>query len=257
MLKHRRDEYFWFRIVVSAAAILLAILRLVLNDADRMDAAFLALVGVAVFAFVVPWDRIAHLKVGPVEFSIQETQVKAVVRGLLLEETTQEQLRDKIESLSGEIERAHGSRVLWVDDKPHEVVGARRLFRVLGVEVISATSNEEALAVLRRDNDFDLIITDVQRPGKGRDGISAIHGGVEFAAFDLPEMRDSTIDRIPLIFYAAYRMESLVKFTAPAMNRQPEPELTNRVDDLLEKAIPTLATMRSTPLKIPAEKVPT
>jgi CheY-like chemotaxis protein len=253
----RSDKYFWFRIVVSATAIVLAVLRLALNEAGRMDVAFLALFGIAVLALVLPWDQIASFKAGPFEFSIQQPQVKAVVQGLQLEETTRKELRDTVEDLSNEIEQARGSRVLWVDDEPHEVVGARRLFRVLGIEVTSATSNEEAKEVLRRDNDFDLIITDVQRPGTGRDPVSPIHGGVEFVAFDLPEMRDRTIDRIPIIFYAAYRMDSLAKYVAPVMNRDPEPELTNRVDDLLKMAIPALARMRSTPLKVPAEKKPT
>jgi hypothetical protein len=55
---------------------------------------------------------------------------------------------------------AIGARVLWVDDEPEKLIAHRQVFRRLGIEVITATSTEEAKRELERDADFVLIVQD-------------------------------------------------------------------------------------------------
>ncbi len=57
-------------------------------------------------------------------------------------------------------------RILLVDDDPLVVAGTTGMLEELGHAVIRAVaSGEEALAVLRRDGDFDLLLTDHMMPG--------------------------------------------------------------------------------------------
>ena len=57
-------------------------------------------------------------------------------------------------------------RVLLVDDDPLVVAGAAAMLEELGHEVThTAASGSDALAILRRRNDFDLLMTDYLMPG--------------------------------------------------------------------------------------------
>jgi PAS domain S-box-containing protein len=61
---------------------------------------------------------------------------------------------------------AHRLRILLVDDDPLVVAGTTGMLEELGHDVTTvATSGDEALAVLRRDSDFDLLLTDLRMPG--------------------------------------------------------------------------------------------
>ena len=48
--------------------------------------------------------------------------------------------------------------MIWIDDKPYNILGARRMLRALNIDVTTATSSEMAQEILETDNDFDLII---------------------------------------------------------------------------------------------------
>ena len=57
-------------------------------------------------------------------------------------------------------------RILLVDDDPLVVAGTTGMLEELGHDAIHAVaSGEEALAVLRRDGNFDLLLTDHMMPG--------------------------------------------------------------------------------------------
>jgi CheY-like chemotaxis protein len=123
------------------------------------------------------------------------------------------------------------------------------------VEVVSAISSDAALAVLESDNDFDLILSDVQRDDetyKATGGVR-IHGGVNFVVV-LRRHQDPVIRSLPVIFYAAYEWERLVTFTRPARELQPEAEMANGVSDLLPKTVRRLVEMRSRPILAKAKK---
>ena len=61
---------------------------------------------------------------------------------------------------------AESLRILLVDDDPLVVEGTASMLEELGhVTVQAATSGEEALAMLRQDGNFDLLLTDHLMPG--------------------------------------------------------------------------------------------
>jgi CheY-like chemotaxis protein len=66
---------------------------------------------------------------------------------------------------AGEPGHAASDRVLLVDDEPDLLETTGELFRTLGFEVLSATSGEEALEVLKRTPDLQLLFSDVMMPG--------------------------------------------------------------------------------------------
>lgn len=82
----------------------------------------------------------------------------------------------------------NGAHLLWVDDHPENNIPLRRVIKRYGAEVIIASSSDEALNMVKRE-DFDLIISDINR-----DGPKDI-GGIQFLS-EVKELTDA-----PVIFY--------------------------------------------------------
>ena len=256
----RRNYYLWGRIVFTTVALLLLIIRWFYFDLAnrRMDTTFILLFVAAILIFVLPWERLSSFKAGGIEVSIDKPEVKAALANLNLDRVDDEQLKEELKSLALEIDLVRGGRILWIDDYPHKLVSERRLLRSLGIEIISTNSSEDAENILMKDNDFDMIISDVQRVGqsyKFNNGID-IHEGVNFIV-KLRQNEDPIIQSIPVIFYAAYEWEKLVKFTRPAREQQPDAELSNTPKMLIVKIIRTLSYIRLHPVKKKGKKDPT
>lgn len=153
------------------------------------------------------------------------------------------------------MESVVGSRILWIDDKPITTLPARKLLRALGADIHFVNTSEKAFELLKCDQDFDLIVTDVQRIGdsyKYNDGID-IHEGVNFIC----KIRsDKSLPVINVIFFGGYDWERLIRFTKPARELLPEPEVANKVNDLLEKVIKSISMTRSTVIKYDDKKTP-
>ena len=248
------------KIIISIILIALAVIRWFFHDIafERMDTIFFGLVISAVLVFIFPWENIKTFKAAGVELSIEQPVLKAAISGLGLNRINDEKLKDQLIKLEEDLHSVRGSRVLWIDDKPHNVIGERRLLRTLGVQIVFAISSEIAESILDRDNDFDLIISDVQRIGdsyKLNNGVD-IHEGVNFIV-KLRQHEDATIKVIPVVFYAAYDWERLVEFTRPARERQPEPEISNSAIDFVPKVIKQLAKSRASVIAYSSSKDPT
>src|SRR5690606_22504740 len=56
-------------------------------------------------------------------------------------------------------------RALIVDDEPDVLAMAVELFQTLGYEVLSANNGKDALNILERDPEIDLLFSDVVMPG--------------------------------------------------------------------------------------------
>ena len=139
------------------------------------------------------------------------------------------------------------------------MVAERRLLRALGVDVVTASSSNEAERTLEGDNDFDLIITDVQREGdnyRTTGGID-IHDGVNFIVRLRKDHKDPVITKLPVIFYAAYDPDRLMEFTAPARAQYWNTETANSEQELIPQAVKLLAHSRSTPIGGREKKIPT
>ncbi len=180
--------------------------------------------------------------------NLTEATLKQLVR------VDSDRLRQRLEKLGDELLKIRGSRLLWIDDRPEKVLGERRLLRALGVMVQTAISSEDALVALRMDNDFDLIISDVQRIGETfkKTGGIPIHEGVNFVVYLRSHYSDLFVRNIPVVFYAAYDWPRLVQFTRPAMEHAPEPLISNSVEDFVVKVVRTLALSRTSPITLPA-----
>ncbi|MFX0199118.1 MAG: hypothetical protein ACFFCW_23595 [Candidatus Hodarchaeota archaeon] len=250
----------WIKVIFAIIVLLFAIIRFVFYDLikERVDEIFLILLALAALILFFPWERLISLKAAGIELSLEQPQIKGALEGLDIDRLENKQLKQKISSKAREIEQAQGSRFIWIDDKPHNIVGERRILRALGVEVITAVSSEMAEEIFTRDNDFGMIITDVQRKGESyklNNGVP-IHEGVNFIV-KLRQHEDPVIKALSVTFYTAYDWPRLVEFTRPARETQPEPQICNTIVDLLTKVLTTLSEVRAHPIKVRAEKRPT
>lgn len=113
------------------------------------------------------------------------------------------------------VRRAKRSRILWVDDIPENNFAERESFESLGIDVVSATSTEQALDILKTKR-FDLVISDMGRPPDARAGYTL-----------LSKMNELKIS-IPFLIYAAggsipeHRIEALSRGAKGSTNRATE-----------------------------------
>jgi CheY-like chemotaxis protein len=247
----KRDDLIT-RVSLASVLIILAVLRTVWHSqlSGRMDSVFFALIGAAAVLVLVPIQRLKSFKAAGFEVSLDQPQVQGAISGLGLDRIQSEKLRSSLARLQDQLASIRGSRVLWIDDRPHKILAERRLLRSLGIEVVPAISSEGAEGILTIDNDFDLIVTDVQREGESyrlNDGIE-IHEGVNFIVKLRKSHSDPVVRMIPVIFYAAYPSERLIRFTRPARESYPPPEIANSVADLAPKVVRFLAEARSAPI---------
>src|SRR5438132_2092653 len=156
------------KFAVAGILIVLAVARLAYHPSisGRMDTLFVVLIGGALLLLLIPIERLKSLKAGGIELSLEQPQVQGAITGIRTNRIENEEIRSRLSRLQDQLALIHGSRVLWIDDNPRTILGERRLLRALGVAVVQAISTEEAEAILIKDEDFDLIITDVQRIGK-------------------------------------------------------------------------------------------
>jgi hypothetical protein len=265
----RRDEFFWLRVVGGATAIGLAITAIA---SDGVNATFLILAGAAAFVIAFPWQRLSGLKAGPLELSLTQGQIKAVVDSFEIEGEAKERLGRLLSRLKSDIELAKGGRVLWVDDVPHRVIAERRLFRALRIETVMIPSSRDAAEVLRRDNDFDLVITSLYKREEvktlrketvsddRRPGVLFVQwlrgtGDATIARIYGKEIENKVVNNLPVIFYVAkVGMDKLRKAIVPAAELEPGVELSQKMEDFVAKAIRMLADARANPISVPAEK---
>jgi CheY-like chemotaxis protein len=80
-----------------------------------------------------------------------------------------------------------GTRVLWMDDHPEWSLRERQILEMLGIQVVPALANDEAVA-LAVEHPFDLVISDIHRD-EGETGA------------ELPERLADSGSNAPIIFY--------------------------------------------------------
>ena len=167
---------FWKKLAIAALPITFAIIIIILYDQpeQKLDNSILFLITMAILIIILPWERLRSLKAVGVELELDKAEVKKAFSSLELlkgYDIDDNKLRRLLEHLSPQIEQAHGSRILWIDDTPNNILGERRLFRSLGIETIMANSSEMAQNLINADGDFNLIISDM------RSGDSKVEGG--------------------------------------------------------------------------------
>lgn len=254
-------RYRFLRLVIAAGVAVISVLALIFPGVipQQVNHAFYLLLGAAVVIALVPLERLTSLKIGELELLLAQPQVRGAISALGLSSVRSRELRDALMRDREDVVAARGSRILWIDDYPHKLVSLRRLIRSLGVQVVTATSSTEALALLEEDNDYDLIITDVQRtdfPGREA-GAEPLHDGVNLIVYLRSLNPDPVIRNLRVLFYAAYPERELALWTKPAREIPPGAETARTSVDVVTKAFQMLASSRAAPIITPAEKEPT
>ena len=183
-------------------------------------------VGAALVLVAMFWTRITSIKTPFGEITLGEA-VKSAVE-LTAAEANRQAARTVVDTAT--IDRLSGSlvqgladqpperrpRILWVDDRPDNNKNERSIMeRLLNARFVLSPSTQDAVEALKRDG-FDLVISDVGRPGEDRAG---------YALLSTMEGR-----REPVIFYSSSRRPEHIQeaLDAGAVGA------TNRPDELLE-----------------------
>jgi CheY-like chemotaxis protein len=171
----------WLKILVSATAIVLALPRLAFFEkvGQRMDGTFLLLLAITIAVFITPWEKVTDFKGWGVELTLDRAQVRGALEAAGLTQLKNSPLWKTLSRLKPEIQTAQGSRVLWIDDKPDEIISERRILRSPGIDVVTAASSAKAESSLEQDDDFDLMISDVRRADEV-DNRPTTYGGIYF-----------------------------------------------------------------------------
>lgn len=276
---------FYLKVALSSALILLAILYWAdfFDARSKVDQNFLLILAAAVIVAVVPWELLQSLKAGPLELAINRPQVQSILNKIELERIEDDALQQYLSAHSTDLDSIAGSRILWIDDRPERIVGQRRLFRALRLEIVTAISTNDAIQLLTENPDFDLIITDIQREGESylciegygdnrnadhytdRNGIKwyKIHEGVNFIVSlhsdttIAKQLATELVREIPIIFFAAYDRKRLLRFIQPARALVPEFDICNDLYSLVAKVVARLSEVHTRPIRYPTAKVPT
>ena len=153
---------------VSVAVILMAALIIHLTQLVKFDDVALGLLAgvAAVLAFAfAEWLGITKVSAGSASVEL------AIQAGKAIQKDQQGPFSEIINNNS-DLFPAVGARVLWVDDHPELLIAHRQVLRRLGIQVIVATSTDEAKRELERDPDFALLIQDHFRHGSNNDAIN-------------------------------------------------------------------------------------
>jgi CheY-like chemotaxis protein len=170
------------------------------------------LVGIVVFRFgpavvqkLIESDQVTF-KAGGIEASFQNTKVQlaanlvaavndktAGVEGAAAVDALD--IADDVEHAVPDVstlERLRGSRLLWVDDRPHNNIYERRALEALGIHIKTSLDTNDAQQQLRARS-YDLVISDMGRPGDPR------------AGYTLLDALRQAGDRTPFLIYAGSR----------------------------------------------------
>lgn len=112
-----------------------------------------------------------------------------------------EEIADEVEHALPDVStfvRLRDSRILWVDDRPDNNIYERRALEAIGIHIETSLNTSDALEQVRTRS-YDLIISDMGRPGDSRAGYTL-----------LDSLRQSG-DRTPVIIYAGSRAQNHIE----------------------------------------------
>ena len=117
-----------------------------------------------------------------------------------------------------------GVQLLWVDDHPENNLNERRMFRQLGVDIDSAKSTEEALAMLAAAQ-YDVVFSDMARGDDADAGLDLLRQMLQRGS-KVPLILylgsfDADVGTPPRAFGATNRPDELLHLTLDALERNP------------------------------------
>jgi CheY-like chemotaxis protein len=108
-------------------------------------------------------------------------------------------------------------KALIVDDQPDVLDIAVELFRDMGYEVLSANNGKDAIEIMKRTPDIDILFSDVLMPGMN--GITLAQEAVRLipklkvllaSGYPLPALKDSNFNEFNFI-NKPYRLSEIMK----------------------------------------------
>jgi CheY-like chemotaxis protein len=244
---------YWQRLALSLAiGILAALVFWSPWVAQRATDKVLLLAAGAFLVFLLPWDQIKNLKLGKLEVSLGNPEIKRALGfsayPILLENSANSEDRramdykvwaNDIKEWAPVLEMVRGSRILWIDDHPSTTVNQRRLLRSIGLEVVSVASSNEGRRLVLNDNDFNLLITDFNQsqefswPSQHAEA-TTWPPGVNFVdwlhSFSPPaldasstseQMALESVKHLPVIFYSVMKLSDQKKAVQCIRNKGP------------------------------------
>jgi CheY-like chemotaxis protein len=208
------------------------------------------LIAVPLLAFLIPWHRLQAFKAAGVEFVLESAPVRGAIAGIEMSSRERRRIRRTLYDVRNAIEDSKGSRVLWIDDHPEEILGERRILRALGVEVLSVNISDSARKVLKEDNDFDLVISDVQRKSEPESKFKR-YGGMEFIKEIRQSKGDPVARNLPVVFYTAYEPEQVETILDQVSARDlSDIHFCYSIEGLLRQVFEILPAARSEAIKV-------
>lgn len=250
----KNSSVIW-KFAISIAAVGLAIYRVKCPQDSQtwFDSTFILLLAIPPLAFLFPWDRLQTFKAVGIELILESPSSRGAIAGLEMSASDNREIRRTLYKLRDAIEDSKGSRILWTDDHPEEILGERRILRALGVQVVSTNSTNSAKNILEEDNDFDLVISDMQRKSEPKSEFDR-YGGIEYIK-RLRSANDPISANLPVIFYTAYRPDQV----AVILEQISAKNLTDiffcySVEGLIKKVFAVLPVARAEVTKVKSRK---
>ena len=246
-----------YRILIAFILLAIVLIRIYFWEdlEDKFDKTTLSLLLVSLILLLIPIENIKSLKAGGIELELNHPQIKGAINSLDLNVADNKKIEQYVNSISESGKKSiAGSKVLWIDDKPASIIGERRLFRALGLNITAAGSLEEIKRITREDNDFDLIISDIQWRDKENPN-KVTYGGIEAVQFLRKELNDKVINSTNVIFYTAYTVSQTTTIENQTGFKQIENHsLCHTILSLLEASVIRIAECRQNPIIINSRK---
>jgi len=254
-------KFFWKKLLLAIVPLTFAIFVMMGLFEREFDNSVLLLVTLALLVVVLPWERLASFKAAGVEFTLDKSQIDKAIGDLEVlkgkDNVNNESLWKLLKRFEPEIKQSRGGRILWIDDSPYNILGERRLLRILGIETVMATSNEGANLALNSDGDFDLIISDMRSGDDFRQGKSSMPEAVQFIkslrgveANRQSLARYSHISSRPIIIYSGKDYNELLNLTDSIRGPKSTVLIVKGVERLFEEILRNLSIIRSEPILI-------
>lgn len=247
------------KIGVSIIALVLAALIIIDPQGSErwQNPTFLLLLAVPLLAFLVPWHRLTSFSAAGVELVLESPSVRGAIEGIKMSSSESRSIRRTLYDLREAIADSRGSRVLWIDDHPEQILGERRILRALEIQVVSANTSDNAREILEMDDDFDLLISDMQRMSEPESEFGR-YGGIEFIKDIRQSSDDLVVKNLPVIFYTAYRPDQVETILDQVSSRDlPDIHFCHSIEGLLKEIFHILPTARAEAIRVSSRKVAT
>ena len=249
------------KILVALIPLCLAILVLFFGYMPGESTNYiLYLVTLSVLVIFLPWERLNSFKGPGIEIGLSDSNIEKIIKEYniiennKIDKNDKKKLSETFKEHKLEIEQSRNSRILWVDEKPKNVLPERRLLRALHIQTVMANTRESVNYYLNLDGDFDLIITD--RKGLGH--LLSENEKPSNSVLDdkLPpskqkkqdNIRHKHIPKIPIIIYSAREQIVLENYIKDLPSENIYPLGKQGVEKLFEKIFIVISSQR--PIKI-------